>query len=262
MQRSSKERPSKEAEAHGSDRLYQQLARKLIAQLASGKYAMGARLPAERDLALQYNVSRPTAREAIIALEVQGLIEVRIGSGAYVVRLPGQAGDPGFHVSGFELTEARLLIEGEAAALAATHITDEELDELDRLVDAIATENLRDEGSEEADREFHLLIARATRNAAMVHTIERLWDMRASSPETAILLAKARAAKVKPVVKEHRAIASALRSRKPARARTAMRAHLAAVIDHLLFALEEAAVAEARSTVQSTRQRFEKATAL
>ena len=58
--------------ARVNDRLYQDLARKLIVELKEGKYPVGGRLPAERELAQQYDVSRPTVREAIIALEVQG----------------------------------------------------------------------------------------------------------------------------------------------------------------------------------------------
>jgi GntR family transcriptional repressor for pyruvate dehydrogenase complex len=80
--------------------------------------------------------------------------------------------------------------------------------------------------------------------------------LRKSSPDTALLLAKARAAKIKPVVEEHRAVATALRSRDPSTARAAMRSHLAAVLDHLLFATEEAAVEEARNAILSTRRRF------
>ncbi|HEX7821719.1 MAG TPA: FadR/GntR family transcriptional regulator [Sphingobium sp.] len=246
----------------GASRLYQQVAQKLFDQLVSGQHAVGDRLPPERDLALEYQVSRPTVREAIIALEVQGLVEVRVGSGAYVMRIPGQADRPGFHVTAFELTEARLAIEGEAAALAVAHISDAELDELDKLVARIAQENRRDgsaDGSnraDDADREFHFAIVRATRNAALVDTIEKLWEMRASSPDTKLLLAKARTAKVQPVVEEHQAIAEAIRSRDPAKARAAMRAHLAAVLDHLLFATEEAAIEKARETAQSTRARF------
>ena len=91
------------------ERLYQELARKLLGEIAAGKFPVGARLPAERELAAQYAVSRPTVREAVIALEVQGLVEVRIGSGAYVVRLPREDDVASFGVSAFELTEARLL---------------------------------------------------------------------------------------------------------------------------------------------------------
>jgi len=259
-----KQRPANDAPPpHASqDRLYQELARKLIADLASGKYAVGDRLPAERELSAEHGMSRPTVRDAIIALEVQGLVEVRVGSGAYVRRLPGENDLTGFDVTGFEVTEARLLIEGEAAALAATQITDAELDELSGLVRRIADENLRDDMTYAADHAFHLAIARAGRNAAMVEAVQHLWRMRAASPESALLNAKARTAKVMPVVEEHAAIVEALRSRDPARARAAMRAHLAAVLEHLLFATEAAAVEEARRAVASQRARLSHATAI
>lgn len=244
------------AASSSQDRLYKNLARALFIELSNGKYTVGDRLPAERELATEHGVSRPTVREAIIALEVQGLVEVRVGSGAYVRRLPGGEDSPGFNVTAFEVTEARLLIEGEAAALAAVDITDDELEELDRLVHRIADENRRDQGTEDADRSFHVLIARATRNAAMVHAVEELWRLRASSPASALLYSKARTAKVKPVVAEHTAIVRALRTRDPAQARGAMRTHLRAVLDHLLFATEEQALSEARKTAELTRHRY------
>jgi GntR family transcriptional repressor for pyruvate dehydrogenase complex len=106
-----------------------------------------------------------------------------------------------------------------------------------------------------------MLIARATGNAAIAATVEMLWNMRASSPEAALLLSKARAAKVQPVVAEHSAILEALRIRDPAAARAAMRAHLAQVMDHLLFAMEEVAVEKVRANALSTRHRFTRASA-
>ncbi len=249
------------ASAPTNDRLYQDVARKLMAELAEGRYRVGARLPAERELANHYGVSRPTVREAIIALEVQGLVEVRVGSGAYVVCLPGEGERPGFNISAFELTEARLLFEGEAAALAAAQITDDELEKIEDLVREIARENQDVNGSEQADREFHMTIARATRNAAVVETIARLWDLRTNSPEAALLYEKARRANVKPVVDEHTAVLDALRGRNPAAARIAMRTHLSSVLDSLLFATEEKAIAEARKAVQAKRDRYSRATA-
>jgi DNA-binding FadR family transcriptional regulator len=240
------------------NRLYQELARKLFEELAAGKYAVGDRLPTEREFCAEYNVSRPTVREAMIALEVQGLLEVRVGSGAYVLRLPGKDDRPGFNVTAFELTEARLLFEGEAAALAAANITDTELDRLDALVARIGEEKNAAEISEEADREFHLLIAESTGNAAVAHTIAELWRMRASSPECVLLHEKARSANVKPVADEHKKIVEALRTRDPAKARTAMRAHLNAVMNYLLFATEQQAMEEVRKSTASTRARFTK----
>ena len=66
-------------------RLYQSVAERLTRAIAAGTYAVGDRLPAERELAANFEVSRPTIREAIIALELDGLVEVRIGSGVYVI---------------------------------------------------------------------------------------------------------------------------------------------------------------------------------
>ena len=243
------------------DRLYQDLARSLLEELASGRYPVGARLPAERELAATFNVSRPTVREAMIALEVQGLVEVKVGSGAYVRRLPGKEDIPGFNITAFELTEARLIFEGEAAALAASQITDEEVAEIAMLVEAIAEENLQPDGAERADRDFHLAIARATRNTAIYNAIEHLWELRSTSPEAALLHEKARTANIKPVVDEHTAVLTALRNRDPAAARAAMRAHLSQVIDSLLFATEERAIEEARLAAQARRQRYKQPTA-
>ncbi len=247
---------ARQQSANEPDRLYRELARKLLAALASGQYKVGDRLPAERELAADYAVSRPTVREAIIALEVQGLVEVRVGSGAYVRRLPGAGDIPGFNITAFELTEARLLFEGEAAALAATQITDSEIAELEALVEQIADENRRVGGTEQADRAFHVAIARATRNTAVLNTVEELWRLRSTSPESALLHAKARTANVKPVVDEHTAVLDALRAHDPAAARAAMRAHLSAVLDSLLFATEERAIADARKAAESKRARY------
>jgi GntR family transcriptional repressor for pyruvate dehydrogenase complex len=244
------------------DRLYQKLAKMLFDDLVQGKFKVGDRLPAERELASEYGVSRPAVREAMIALEVQGFVEVRIGSGAYVVRLPGAQDQPGFGVTAFELTEARLLVEGEAAALAATTISDDEIGLLQQLVNEISDENRLPGVSERADREFHRAIAAATRNSAIVHMVEELWRMRSASPACALLHEKARTANVRPVVEEHQEIVEALRTRDPQRARSAMRAHLAQVIEHLLFATEEKAMENARRSVESTRERFGRSVSL
>ena len=243
-------------DAGSNDRLYQRIARRLFDQLSSGAFAVGDRLPAERELAVEYGASRPAVREALIALEVQGFIEVRLGSGAYVSRLPGQDEKPAFAITAFELTEARLMFEGEAAALAALHITPGQIEKLDALVRAMATENLQPDVTEDADRDFHLTIAAATRNAGVLRTIEDLWHLRSTSPECALLHAKARDAKVRPVVEEHAAILHALRIGDANGARFAMRAHLAAVMEHLLFKTEELALEQARLSLADTRRRY------
>ena len=241
-----------------SGRLYERVAEDLSRKIATGLYAVGQRLPSERDLAQSYAVSRPTIREAIIALELDGLVDVRLGSGVYVTaRLPngGQAGE--MDVGPFELLEARRAIEGEACALAAALISDEQLEELQGLVAEMQAENARDVVmSEDADRRFHMLIATATRNSAMIAAVQTLWEARARSPQTKLLSVKAHAAGVTPRIDEHAAILEALRARSPEHARRAMRDHLTRVLESLLAATEVQELEQARARIAAERRRY------
>jgi len=220
-------------------KLYQQVAGTIMASITSGQYKPGERLPSERDLATAFKVSRPTIREAMIALEIRGLAETRHGSGIYVTdQLPVPEGAGDLDIGAFELTEARRLFEGEASALAATTITEECLEELQLIVGEMADENARNEQGWTADRRFHIAIARATRNTAIAQVIESLLDMRHKSPLCVYMLERARRVGVQPRVSEHRRILVALRKHDPKAARNAMRDHLARVIEDLLAATE------------------------
>lgn len=116
-------------------KLYQQAAANIAAAIQRGDYRPGQRIPSERDLAEEHNVSRPTIREALIALEVTGLVRSRHGSGIFVVdNPPSGALSLSLDIGAFELTEARRLFEGETAALAAVSITPDELDQLERQI--------------------------------------------------------------------------------------------------------------------------------
>lgn len=241
-----------------SKRLYEQVADKLSEKIALGAYLIGERLPSERDLASAFGVSRPTVREAVIALELDGLVEVKTGSGVYVTARVPKTGSPGVtDIGPFELLEARRGIEGEAAALAAQRITDEEIADLETLVAEMEHENKTDVVmSEDADRRFHMTIARATQNSAMVAMVEMLWDVRNRSPQSIRFLEHVRAHGVKPIIHEHTAILDALRKRDPASARSAMRQHLLSVMDGVLKATEVEAVEKARAQVEAQFQRF------
>jgi GntR family transcriptional repressor for pyruvate dehydrogenase complex len=217
---------------------------------------VGDRLPAERELALRFAVSRATVREAIIALETRGLVDVRMGSGVYVISVPTSGAIPvPMDVGPFELSEARLLIEGEVAAQAARQISDEELRTLEQLLREMDTANRSGHG-EEADRRFHQTIARATRNSALLAVVESLWLIRVSSPQCIRLFHRSRARGTKPVVAEHRAILQALRAHDADAARAAMQNHLQHVLDYLLDATEADALAEARARISAQRSRF------
>ncbi len=239
-----------------SGRLYERVSSDIATRIEGGEYPVGSRLPAERQLAQSYDVSRPTVREAIIALEVDGLVEVRKGSGVYVTASSRVDGADTADVGPFELLEARRQIEGEVAALAATRITDEQLEQLRSLVADMRKAGTDVVRSEIADRQFHELIASASLNSAMVAIIELLWDIRARSPQARLMSAKAQGAGVIPSIAEHEDIVTALASRNAEAARAAMRKHLSRVLEALLEATEVREIELARQRVADERTRY------
>jgi len=241
-----------------SGRLYQKVAEELARLISSGEYPRGSRLPAERKLAERFNVSRPTIREAFIALEINNFVEVRGGSGVYVCNEgPNELSSSGLDAGPFDILEARIKLEGELAELAATKITDEELEELELAIERMEEENK--EGKplhEKADEEFHILIAKATKNEVMVALCEMLWRLRNQSPVSAKILEKVRQAGSKPRIDEHRRILDALHARDPEGAKLAMRNHLSRVVTQLLDATEATAIEEALRSIELDRSRF------
>jgi len=208
-------------------RLYRQIADQIATLIENGEYAAGGRLPPERDLAKQLGVSRPSVREALIALEVEGYVEVRVGSGVYVQRtrpaaravtLPADTGP-------FELIRARSLIESECAALAAKGATKSQARAMQEALDAMES----DIGGGDPlvnDRLFHLRVAEGSGNSALALAVQTLWDQRMGplflrlehhfdSPELWGL-----------AIREHREILAAIRKGDAAGARAAMRRHM------------------------------------
>jgi DNA-binding FadR family transcriptional regulator len=240
-------------------RLYEQIARKLSKAIADGEYEVGQRLPSERELAQSFGVSRPTVREAIIALELDELVEVRLGSGVYVTNREPPSGQEGTKDIGpFELLEARRVIEGECCALAALRIEDEQLEQLSGLVAEMRDDNRHNEilMSEDADRRFHELIAASTQNSGIIAAVQMLWDSRARSPQTHLMDDRVRERGLKPPIEEHAAIVRALKRRDPDAARAAMHEHISRVIDELLKFTEVEEIQRARAVAAAKRKRY------
>lgn len=219
------------AAGSNAQRLYQQVSRKIADFIASGGFAVGHRLPPERDLAHQFKVSRPTVREALIALEIAGLVEVRTGSGTYVCRQAPEAGNGTSMVeagpSAFELITARRMIEPAVAAEAARKATKKDLA---GIAKALALCEQRWQAPHhvmlEADREFHIRIAEATHNDMIVRMISDLWeDM--FSPIFATLSARTLLKNKKMLtLQDHRTIVSCIERRDVSGAEAAMQTHL------------------------------------
>jgi len=210
-------------------RLYRQIAEQLRGLIRAGEYPVGSRLPAERDLAAQLKVSRPSVREALIALEVEGLVEVRMGSGITVI-----APEPGpsaarveSELSPFEIIRARQLIECELAALAAgSEKTD---DIVQGLCDALAlmeADIARELMPIRGDRLFHVRVAEASENGALLRVVTDLYDQRNNPLFERLGRHFERVDTWCEAVAEHRLVVSAIAAQDPARARAAMREHL------------------------------------
>lgn len=220
--------------------------------IMDGTLSPGARLPIEKDLAVQLGVSRSSLREGVRALAVTGVLETRQGDGTYVTALdPGQLLSPiGFLVdlnrpeNIADLQSVRRVLETEAAGRAALHIRDDELaaarQVLSTMDQLLQHDPIDHEAVMDADIVFHRIIATASRNATLAALIEalasrtvrgRLW--RAINEESAEQHTHA----------EHRAILTALEARDPDAARLRMGVHLLGV-EQYLADLQEPALAQ------------------
>ena len=167
-------------------RFYQEIGYLLKQLLLSGEYPIGSRLLPERDIAERYAVSRTVVREALIMLELEGLVAIKKGSGVYVIKHPDietVPADPHLVDYGpFEVLQARQFIESAIIACAATQVTKADIAEMRKvLADEKQAISLGGTG-EENDQRFHYLIAKASQNGMMLEVLEKMWHARINSP--------------------------------------------------------------------------------
>ncbi|WP_020210480.1 FadR/GntR family transcriptional regulator [Gilvimarinus chinensis] len=240
-----------------TQRTYRKVADKMLKALDSGEFPAGARLPPERELSERYGVSRPTIREAIIALEVMGRVEVHTGSGVYAVKSFKTKSDNPREYSPFEITEARVLIESETAALAASTMSEEELNELADALEEMVQENKNgDLTSEVADKKFHSIIAQSTHNRPLMNIIRHLWDIQANLPEIKTAHQSVCKTDGQKRIEEHRQILNTLKARDAQAARVSMRNHFSRSLDALHATTEKHAVEEIQRQLNARRERF------
>lgn len=224
-------------------KVYEQVAEQIQDMVVNGKLQRGDKLPSERQLAEELQVSRTSIREALRALQIIGLIEVRQGEGSYI--------NQSFEKSLFqplsimfmlqnskpeEIIELRRIIEVEAAYLAAKRADDEEIEHLRGLIEKL--KDLKDLNNEEAsvavDKEFHYTIAKASKNKLLVNVlnvISELMDKFIKEARGMILVDE----KNKEVlVQQHEAIFKGLENRDPKAAGSAMQIHINLIINEYL----------------------------
>ncbi|HJS03695.1 MAG TPA: FadR/GntR family transcriptional regulator [Variovorax sp.] len=209
-------------------RLYRQIADQLSALIAKGEFAVGARLPAERDLAKQLGVSRPSVREALIALEVEGWVEVRTGSGVYVRGRAQLAAAPEASTEWgpLELIRARRVVEGETAAIAAVSAKRKDIEAMTRAIALMRELAERNVMPLDGDRAFHLAIVECCGNVVLSETVQGFWDSRRGPIFTRLGGYFESAKSWRSAIAEHEAIRDAIAAHDPAGARAAMHAHM------------------------------------
>ncbi len=218
-------------------RRYQDIAHDLRKAIAERGVQVGDRLMTERKISENMGVSRSLVREALIMLEIEGLVEVRKGSGIYLAQLPGAktTTDARDDIGPFELLQARQLLESNIAGFAAQMVTK---NDITRMREALELERKgieNEAGDISGDELFHRLIAEATQNSVLVDTVEGLWSKRQQSPMWARLHDRIFDMEYRRAwLDDHHAILMALQCKDPAAAYQTMWQHLENVRETLM----------------------------
>lgn len=217
-----------------TQRRYQEIAARISRYIAEHHLEPGARLPGEIDLAKVCGVSRPTIREAMVALEIAGELEIRSGSGAYV----REAVNPMSLVldSGpgpFELLRARILIEGEIAADAALYASASDLAKIEKTLEQMRKMVASKNNAQVSDRQFHVAIGEAAKNSVLASIVDGLWAGMFAPMYHRLSLRAGLEKHQAAALEDHEEIFAAISARNPNEARRAMRRHLHHVEEHL-----------------------------
>lgn len=216
-----------------------------IAAMVQSSYRIGQRLPAERDLARSFGVSRPTIREAILSLAMAGMLKVKSNSGAYVIsrhEAPDVQTLEGF--GPFENLEARRLVEPQIAGIAAQRASEVILAELAETLAMMRWEHAQGNEADGPDHRFHILLAEATGNGALVSISDSLWRGQIESRIWREIHVHMRMADYRPMwLADHEAIYEAVRARNVRKASAAMVRHLDNIREALMAASNARAMA-------------------
>ncbi len=211
-------------------RLFRRIADTLAAAIDAGDFAPGNRLPGERELARRLEVSRSSLREALSALELEGRVEIRVGSGVYVrarhARGAARQAAAAASASPFDVLRARRVVEAETAALAARHATPAQLRAIEQAFERLAADMRANRAHSAGDRLFHERIAQASGNTALAEVVARLWSRQRDPLATRMEALFVTGRRRRDNIGEHRRILEAIRAKDSTAARRAMREHL------------------------------------
>ena len=220
-------------------RLYQQVGEQLQEQIFQGKYTVGDKLPSERIICEEFSVSRTVVREAVIMLELAGLVEVQKGSGIHVVsNSPRKASGRDDELENFvhhivselkkagpfEMLQARQLVECMVAAFSATQVTKQDILQLQDIQKSGQAEDVARDS--EWDKKFHIQVAKATKNSVLSLLVELMWFGRKNNPLWQQLHGHIESEDLNNWNQEHSEIMNSLLRKNPKETRQAMWQHI------------------------------------
>ncbi len=211
-------------------RLYENIIGQLLALIKDGTLKPGDKLPPERKLAEDLNVSRTAIREALRSLESMGYISSKVGGGTYINKITlGNVMNPFSAVLSqnkkliAELFEVRMLLETEIARLAALHITPQKIQALQRALDAMRSDVEAGGSGVDGDNAFHSVLAAASENEAMKLILDMCGDLLASARATTLSIE----GRPRLTLQEHEQIFDAVRKGDGTLAAKRMKQHIA-----------------------------------
>lgn len=207
--------------------------------IETGIYGEGDQLPPERQLAASFHAARSTIRRALDQLERAGLVSRRLGSGTFVISsgpVTHAAGDLADLISPLQLIEARIAVEPYTTRLAVLNATRRDLDEMNNVL-ARADDSVNDKDAfSKWDAEFHLLIARASRNPLLTLVYKQINNVRLHAQWDAMKEQILTPEVIREYNEQHRAIHQAIDQRDAQQAQTLIAEHLDKARDDLLRA--------------------------
>lgn len=225
----------------------EEIAGQIKEMISSGEFTPGEKIPSERDLAATFGVSRPTVREALLALEMMGFVEAHQGGGTYVCSLTDPSSQDPLTLLLKDksprvmktLIEARMGLESWSAFLAAKNASEEEISDMLDLC-RIMEEQASDGGWDvDVDARFHVLITKSTHNALQMHMLNTIYSFFHTSIMVALTEFYKREGYTDLLLEQHKAIVDAIAARSPQRARNSMMAHLQLVEDKMVQLIEK-----------------------
>jgi len=219
-------------------RIHEEVVNQVHDLIKEGRYKAGDQLPSERELAETFQVSRTSVREALRALETEGLIVTRTGMGNFIAEMPVETLVASLAKLLIEeknaladIFELRKLIEPQIASLAAERAAPADIDRMKRLLEKQREQVQSGATGVDADSEFHFAIGQATQNHAIEKLVSGLLDVLSHSREESLQTPGRRQASID----SHRAIVTAIENHDQTGAREAMKRHIEQVEKNVLL---------------------------